>query len=111
MIRRAGHKIEKGLDAGRSVPAKFGEGEVFVPEEGVDRVVAMKLITYRSAVFHYAEDKIGSLEVGKFADFAVIDKDFLSGPDTEVRDNRILMTVLAGETRYRDPEYLPVERK
>jgi predicted amidohydrolase YtcJ len=93
-----------------SVPEKFGEGEIFVPEEAVDRVVALKLFTYRSAEFLYAEEKIGSLEVGKFADFAVIDKNYLSGPDTEVRDNKVLMTVLAGETRYQDSEYRPVEK-
>ncbi|NNE37529.1 MAG: amidohydrolase family protein, partial [Gammaproteobacteria bacterium] len=68
------------------------------------------LFTSRSADFLYAEDKIGSLEVGKFADFAVIDKDILSGPDSEIRDNKVLMTVLAGETRYQDPEYSPAER-
>jgi hypothetical protein len=103
-------EIEKGLDPGRSVPDTFGEGEVFVPEEGVDRVVAMKLMIYRSAEFHYAEELIGSLEVGKYADFAVIDKDYLSGTDTEVRDNKVLMTVLAGETRFKDAGYNPVER-
>jgi hypothetical protein len=103
-------EIEKGIDAGRTVPEKYGEGEVYVPEEGVDRVVAMKLFTYRSADFLYAEEKIGSLEVGKFADFAVIDKDFLSGPDTEIRDNKVLMTILAGETRFKDASYNPVER-
>ena len=70
----------------------------------------MKLITSRSAEFHYAEDKIGTLEVGKYADFAVIDKDFLSGPDTEVRKNKVLMTVLAGETRYKDQDYQILER-
>ena len=59
---------------------------------------------------NYAENKIGSLEVGKYADFAVIDKDFLSGPDTEIRDNKVLMTVLAGETRYKDADFNPLER-
>ena len=103
-------EIEIGESAGKSVPERYGEGEVYTPEEGVDRVVAMKLFTYRSAEFHYAENKIGSLEVGKYADFAVIDKDYLSGPDTEIRDNKVLMTVLAGETRYKDPEYSPIER-
>jgi hypothetical protein len=103
-------EIENGSDPGRTAPEKFGQGEVFTPEEGIDRVVAMKLFTYRSAEFHNAENKIGSLEVGKFADFAVIDKDFLSGTDTEVRDNRVLMTVLAGETRYKDTRYNPVIR-
>jgi hypothetical protein len=98
-------EIAIGGSAGRSVPERYGEGEVFTPEEGVDRVVAMKLFTYRSAEFHYAEEKIGSLEVGKYADFAVIDKDYLSGPDTQIRDNKVLMTVLAGETRYKDPDF------
>ena len=102
-------EIEKGQDTGRTAPRRYGEGEVFTPEEGVDRVVALKLFTYRAAEFHYAEEKIGSLEVGKYADFAVIDRDYLSGPDTQVRDNKVLMTVLAGETRYRDPAYAPAE--
>ena len=48
--------------------------------------------------------------MGKYADFAVIDKDYLSGPDTEIRDNKVLMTVLAGETRYKDTEFNPIER-
>ena len=103
-------EMEKGLETERTAPETFGEGEIFSPEEGVDRVVAMKLFTYRSAEFHNAEDKIGSLEVGKYADFAVIEKDYLSGPDTEVRDNKVLMTVLAGETRYKDPGFNPVDR-
>jgi len=87
-----------------------GEREVFVPEEGVDRIVAMKLFTVRSAEFLHAEEKIGSLKVGKYADFAVIDKDYLSGPDTQVRDNKVLMTVLANHVRYKDPEYNPVRK-
>jgi len=88
----------------------FGQGVVYQPEEGVDRVVSLKLHTYRSAEFHYAEQEIGSLEPGKFADFVVVDKDYLSGPDTEIRDNKILMTVLSGETRYKDAAYNPVQR-
>jgi predicted amidohydrolase YtcJ len=103
-------EISEGTSERRGITDKFGEGVVYIPEEGVDRVVAMKLFTYRSAEFHNAESKIGSLEVGKYADFAVIDKDYLSGPDTEVRDNKVLMTILAGETRYKDPGYNPVER-
>ncbi len=103
-------EISKGIDEGRPIPEKFGQGEVYQPEEGIDRVVSLKLHTYRSAEFHMAEEQIGSLEVGKYADFAVIDKDYLSGPDTEIRDNKVLMTVLSGETRYKDPAYNPVER-
>jgi predicted amidohydrolase YtcJ len=101
--------VRNGGESGR-VPDKFGEGEVFIPEEGVDRIVAMKLYTIRSAEFHMAEEKIGSLEVGKFADFAVIDKDYLSGPDTEIRSNKVLMTVQADQTVYLDPNFKPAEK-
>jgi hypothetical protein len=103
-------EMEIGAGTGATAPEKYGEGEVFNPEEGVDRVVALKLFTYRSAEFLYAESKIGSLEVGKYADFVVTDKPYLSGPDREIRDNKTIMTVLAGERRYQDPDYNPVVR-
>ena len=96
-------------DDGRA-PAKAGEGTVYIAEEGVDRVVALKLFTFRSAEFLYAESKVGSLEPGKYADFVVIDKDYLTGPDTEVKDNKVIMTVLAGEVAYQDSDYEPEVR-
>jgi predicted amidohydrolase YtcJ len=86
------------------------DGEIFAPGEAVDRVIALKLFTYRSAEFLYGENKVGSLEVGKFADFIVADKPFLSGPDSGVRDNKVLMTVIAGEERFYNDGYQPVER-
>jgi len=91
-------------------PAKAGEGTVYVADEGIDRVEALKLFTYRSAEFLYAETKIGSLEPGKFADFVVIEKDYLSGPDAQIKDNKVLMTVLAGEPVYTDDDYEPEVR-
>jgi hypothetical protein len=103
-------EIENGEGDGRGPPAKFGEGTVYVAEEGVDRVVALKLFTYRSAEFLLAETKLGSLEVGKYADFIVADRPFLDGPDTEIRNNKVLMTVLAGENRYQDSGFNPVAR-
>ena len=83
------------------------EGETFTPEEGVDRIVALKLFTYRSAEFLYAESKVGSLEVGKYADFIVTEKPFLSGPDREIHDNKVVLNVVAGKTAYQDPDYKP----
>ena len=121
--------IKKLLDAGVNVvgeshePTYFGdmdifvnrtllrgehEGETFTPEQGVDRIVALKLFTFRSAEFIYAESKIGSLEVGKYADFIVTDKPFLSGPDRDIHDNKVVLNVVAGKTAYRDPDYNPV---
>jgi predicted amidohydrolase YtcJ len=103
-------EIAKGMDTEKTAPEVYGQGEVYAPEEGVDRIVALKLFTYRSAEFLMAETRIGSLEVGKYADFVVTDRPYLSGPDREIRNNKTVMTVLAGETRYKDPEYNPVRR-
>ncbi len=100
-------EIAKGKDEGRGPPAKFGEGEVLNPEEGIDRVTALKLFTYRSAEFLFAEHKVGSLEVGKNADFIVADKPYLDGDNHTIRDNKVIMTVLADKVSYQDPDFKP----
>ena len=80
---------------------------MYVADEGVDRVVALKMFTYRSAEFLYAESKVGSLEPGKYADFVVVENDYLSGPDSEIKNNKVIMTVQADETVYQDDAYKP----
>jgi len=88
-------------------PGDAGEGRVYVKEEGIHRVEALKLFTYRSAEFLYAESKIGSLEPGKYADFVVLEKDYLSGPDADIKKNKVVMTVQADEIVYQDDAYDP----
>ncbi len=92
------------------VPDVAGSGTVYGPDEAIDRVVALKLFTRKSAEFLYAESKVGSLEPGKYADFIVVEKDYLSGPDAEIKNNKVIMTVQAGETVYQDDEYQPAVR-
>jgi predicted amidohydrolase YtcJ len=45
---------------------------------------------------------MGSLEPGKFADFAVLLNNWLEGPDSELGNNKVLMTVVGGEVIYED---------
>jgi hypothetical protein len=76
-------------------------GEVFNPEERVDRVTSFKLHSIAPAEFAFSETMTGSLEVGKFADFMVIDKDFLDPvevPDVEIGELNVYMTVIGGAT-------------
>lgn len=44
-----------------------------------------------------AEDTVGTLEPGKFADFAVLDRDFFTIPVAEIPELKVVMTGLAGE--------------
>ena len=47
------------------------------------------------------EDKIGSLEAGKYADLVVLDRDYMTVPIDEIRDLKPELTMVAGEVVYR----------
>ena len=70
---------------------------------GFDRVVALKMFTVSNSESMLAEDYIGSLEPGKFADFAVLLNNWLEGPDSELGYNKVIMTVVGDEVVYEDP--------
>ena len=41
---------------------------------------------------------MGSLEPGKYADFIVLDRDYLTIPEDDIPNIRVLMTVVGGRT-------------
>jgi predicted amidohydrolase YtcJ len=70
------------------------------PEQNLTREQAIQLYTINNAFLTYQEDKKGSLEPGKFADFIVIDRDILSCPLDEVKDIQVEQTYLGGKKIY-----------
>ena len=46
------------------------------------------------------EDELGTIEVGKLADFTVFDRDLMTVPEAEILDAKTLMTVVHGEVVY-----------
>jgi len=48
----------------------------------------------------HQEDKTGSIEVGKQADIAVLDRLLFEIPATEISETRVLLTLLDGEVIY-----------
>ncbi len=73
---------------------------VYGPRERTDRIVQLKALTTWGAHYLLREDVMGSLEPGKFADFIVLDRDYLTVPVEEMPDLRVLMTVVGGQTRH-----------
>ena len=114
--------IASMIDAGVHVladDASFEDVEVFVtrnnpdtkktmqPKEKIDRVTSYKLHTIVPAEFNFSETVTGSLEAGKFADFIVIDRDFLDTkavPDAQIGDIKVLMTVISGAVVWTDDD-------
>jgi len=64
--------------------------------ESVDVHTALRAVTIWAARQMFLEKKIGSIEVGKYADLAVWDRDFYSVPTAEIKDARCLMTIFDG---------------
>lgn len=61
---------------------------------------ALRAHTYEGAVSIGREDDLGSLAVGKCADFAVLSDDPLAVPGDEIAAIRVLQTWVGGERRY-----------
>ena len=76
-----------------------------VPEQAIDRVTALKMATTWASEYMMAEDTLGTLESGKFADFSVLDRDFFTIPISAILDIEVVMTGLAGEIIY-DPNQI-----
>ncbi len=67
------------------------------PEQDLTREQAIQLYTINNAFLTYQEDKKGSIEPGKLADFIVIDRDILNCPVDEIKDIQVEQTYLGGK--------------
>ncbi|MFQ5690718.1 MAG: amidohydrolase [Gemmatimonadota bacterium] len=72
--------------------------------ESVDIDTALHSYTIWGARQMFLERKIGSIEVGKYADIAVWDRDLYSVDPAKIKDLRCEMTLFQGRVVYRNPE-------
>ncbi len=70
------------------------------PEETPDRMDALRFYTLGSAWFSFDESKRGSLEPGKYADLAVLSKDYLTIPVEDVHTIESVLTMVGGKVVY-----------
>jgi predicted amidohydrolase YtcJ len=82
--------------------AKWYEGRLH-PEEALTRRQAIEFYTRNNARLLFWENEIGSLEVGKRADFIVIDHDLLTCAEDDIKETRVLQTWLEGRKVYEAP--------
>jgi len=75
-------------------------GVAGVGGRGLTREESLKSYTIWAAKGQFEEDVKGSLEVGKLADFVVLDRDIMTCPLADMRDAHALLTVLGGEAVY-----------
>jgi predicted amidohydrolase YtcJ len=84
-----------------------GSDAALHPEQALTREQAIRLYTINNAFLTFEESRKGSLEPGKLADFAVLDRDILTCPIDEVKDITVDATYLGGARVYTRPASPP----
>lgn len=67
------------------------------PEHALTREQVLRFYTINNAHILFRDHQLGSIEPGKFADLAVLDKDILTCPIEEVKDIQVQQTYLGGK--------------
>ncbi len=76
--------------------------ELLSPEERVPAAAALRAMTIDAAWQCHSDHEVGSLEVGKFADFVVLDQDPLTMAPEGLGSIEVLQTWVGGEQVYGD---------
>lgn len=79
---------------------KGNDGPEWNPSERVSRAEALKMFTLWPAIASFQEDNLGTIEVGKSADFSVFSNDLMTVDEADILTSDVVMTVVAGEIVY-----------
>jgi predicted amidohydrolase YtcJ len=114
-LLRSGARLAMGSDWSVSTPNPLLEIEVavtriadisrgvhepFLPDERLTLEEAVAAFTLGSAYVNHLDDVTGSIEVGKLADLAVIDRDLFAPDAGPIGDGRVLATFVEGRPVY-----------
>jgi predicted amidohydrolase YtcJ len=78
----------------------------WMPEERIGLPEALAAFTINAAYTNRDEKNTGSLEVGKLANLAVLDRNLFEIPATEISDTQVLLTLFEGKPVHGDPAEL-----
>lgn len=82
-----------------------GGMELYPPANRLSRMEALRLATANNAWFSGEQEKKGSIDPGKLADFAVLSKDYFEVAEEEIMDIQSVLTVVGGRVVYGAEEF------
>jgi len=77
------------------------QGPDWRPHEAVDRETALKMFTLWPAYASFREDELGTIEVGKRADFTAFSVDLMTAPVADIPKGHAVLTVVDGVVVHR----------
>ncbi len=78
--------------------------EGWFPEQRLDVETAIRAYTVNNAFAAAEEDSKGSIRAGKLADFTILDRNLLEIDPAEIKDVRVLATLVGGRVVYASSE-------
>nr|WP_314142163.1 amidohydrolase [uncultured Rhodococcus sp.] len=82
-----------------AVTRRASDGDTFDASEAITPAEGLRAMTINPAHASSRADEEGSIEVGKRANFAVLDRDILTCATDEIRSTNVLMTFVDGTCR------------
>ncbi len=102
---KATNGTSNGTTTWHTKPVKEHQNLVPIcPVECVTPYQAMRMKTIDAAYIHGLDDVIGSIETGKFADFAILEENPLESDKGTLRDIKVIATVIGGVKRMNVPQ-------
>ena len=89
--------------AGGAVTRKTRNGMIINKDEALTVTEALRGITIDAAWQLFREKEIGSIEVGKFADFTIIEKNPYEVDPDHIKDIKVITTYLSGLNTKEEP--------
>ncbi|MET3291139.1 UNVERIFIED_CONTAM: putative amidohydrolase YtcJ [Brevibacillus sp. OAP136] len=96
--------LEPMLEVYRAVTRIDSSGQeesVWNPQERITLAEALRAYTLHSAYGNAREHELGTLEPGKLADVIVLDANLFAIPEKEIKDTKVLLTIVDGKIVYK----------
>jgi predicted amidohydrolase YtcJ len=79
--------------------------EVLAKDNRLSRAEALDMFTWRAAWFMNAESELGIIAPGYLADFTLLDKDYLTIPDNQIKSVASVLTIMDGRVVFGAQQY------
>lgn len=74
----------------------------YEPLQKMTRNQALRSYTLDAAYAAFQENDKGSIEVGKWADFTILDRNIMTIPENQILETKVAMTIIGGEVVFDD---------
>jgi predicted amidohydrolase YtcJ len=102
-VSSANPLLEMEIAVERVYREPAGDRGVFLPEECIELIDALAAFTSGSAYVNHLDGVTGTIEVGKDADLAVLDRDLFDRGAGAIGEARVVGTFVEGQAVFEDP--------